>query len=166
MPLLHIDKRSDIPRAIAAMQQAGAGHRVPLLQALYRGRIALLEAQRNSSSKLFKCWTAAACMPAAALIGDDDHANLDGPDTWPVAQRMFRWARFVLIHGGGGRPEHYEHAVQLTEACGRLVMVECSSANVEAWRDAAARWAANAQGEVMQPPPGLPHPSLDKGHVQ
>lgn len=166
MPFLCIDKRSDIPRAISAMQQAGTGHRVPLLQALYCGRIALLEAQRTSSSKLFKQWAAAARMPAAALIGDDDHASPDGPDTWPIAWRMFRWARFVLIHGGGGRPEHYERAVQLAEASGRLVMVECSSANVEAWRGAAARWAVNAQGEIMRPPPGSPHPSLDVGHVQ
>lgn len=166
MPFLYIDKQSGISRAVAALHQVGAGHRVPLLQALHRGRITLLEARRPGSSKLFKLWAAtAARTPAVALIGDDDCASPDGPDTWPIAPRMLRWARFILIHGGG-QPDRYEHAVRLAEASGRLMMVECSSANVEAWQEAAARWAVNAQGEVMRPPPESLHPSLDKGHVQ
>ncbi len=47
-----IDCWDDIPGAISDMQRAGAGHRVPLLQALYQGRIAHLETQRSASPKL------------------------------------------------------------------------------------------------------------------
>jgi len=38
---LKINCWDDIPQAIARLQAAGPGHRVPLMQALYRGRIAL-----------------------------------------------------------------------------------------------------------------------------
>ena len=105
-------------------------------------------------------------LPALALLGDDDHATPDGPDTWPIAQRALRWARFVLIHGGVGRPEHYEYAIALAVAHRRLLMIESSSANVPAWRAASERWAVGARGQVMQPPPGFPHPSLDRGAMQ
>ena len=158
-----INSWSDIPHAISQTQQAGAGHRVPLLQGLYNGRIAHWELQRTSSARQFKLWAAMSRLPALALLGDDDHAILDGPDTWPLTRRVFAWARFILIHGGAGRPEHYEAAIALTCLHKRLVMIECSSANIEAWKAAATRWGTGAEGLVMQPPPGFPHPSLDRG---
>ena len=165
MPL-RIDTWDDIPGAIGLMQQAGAGHRVPILQALYHGRIAHLEVQRTGSTGLSKRWSAIVRLPALALIGDDDHASSDGPGTWPVAARLFRWARFVLIHGGAGQPEHYALAVALAEKHGRLVMVECSSANIQAWHDAAAKWVAPAQVHTLRHPEGVLHPSLDTARMQ
>lgn len=164
--LVKINSRDDIPPAIARMQAAGAGHRVPLLQAVYHGRIAHAELHRGTSARYFKLWAAASYLPALALVGDDDHATPDGPDTWPIAQRVLRWARFILIHGGAGRPEHYEHAIELTGAFRRVAMIECSSANIEAWLQAAKRWAVGARGQIMQPPQGCPHPSLDRSKVQ
>jgi len=156
----------DIPPAIARLQAAGAGHRVPVLQALYRGQIAHLEMHRHSSARLFKRWAAMSRLPALALLGDDDHATPDGPDTWAVAPRVLRWARFIVVHGGAGRPEHYEHVLALTAVHRRVVMVECSSRNISAWRAAAERWAVGAQGLTMQPPPGCLHPSLDRSKAQ
>lgn len=105
-------------------------------------------------------------LPALALLGDDDHASLDGPDTWTVAPRVLRWARLVVIHGGAGRPEHYEHVLALTAVHRRVVMVECSSVNISVWQAAAERWTVGAQGLTMQPPPGCPHPSLDRSEMQ
>ncbi len=163
---LRIEAWSDIPAVIAKMQVAGAGHRVPLLQALYRGQIAHLEMHRHSSARLFKQWAAMSRLPALALLGDDDHSPLDGPDTWPLAPRVLRWARFVVVHGGAGRPEHYEHVLALTAVYRRVVMIECSSNNISAWQAAAERWAVGAQGVTMQPPPGCPHPSLDRSKAQ
>ena len=158
-----INSWSDIPHAISQAQQAGAGHRVPLLQGLYNGRIAHWELQRTSSARQFKLWAAMSRLPALALLGDDDHAILDGPDTWPLTRRVFAWARFILIHGGAGQPWHYEHAVGLAESYGKLAMVECSSVNILKWQAAAERWAIRAEGQIMQPPPGCPHPSLNRG---
>ncbi len=163
---LRIDAWSDIPSAIAKMQVAGAGHRVPLLQALYRGQIAHLEMHRHSSARLFKQWAAMSRLPALALLGDDDHSLLDGPDTWPLAPRILRWARFIVVHSGAGRPEHYEHVLALTAVYRRVVMIECSSGNIAAWQAAAERWAVGAQGLTMQPPPGCPHPSLERSKAQ
>jgi len=166
VPVLNINTWDDIPPAIARLQAAGAGHRVPLLQALYRGQVAHLEMHRHSSARLFKQWAAMSRLPALVLLGDDDHATPDGPDTWPLAPRVLRWARFVVIHGGAGRPEHYEHVLALTAVHRRVVMVECSSCNISAWQAAAERWAVGAQGLTMQPPPGFPHPSLDRSAMQ
>ncbi len=161
-----IDCWDDIPPAIARLQAAGAGHRVPLLQAFYRGQIAHLEMHRHSSARLFKLWAAMSRLPALALLGDDDHATPDGPGTWLLAPRVLRWARFIVIHGGAGRPEHYEHVVALTAVHRRVLMIESSSANIPAWQAAAERWAVGAQGLTMQPPPGFPHPSLDRSAMQ
>lgn len=161
-----IDTWEAIPAAISRMQTAGADHRVPVLQALYRGEIAHLEIGRGGSAGTFKRWASAIQLPGLALIGDDDHAITDGPDTWPIAHRALRWARFVLIHGGPGDTSHYEYAIRLTKQYRRLVMVECSSATLPAWRAAASRWCRGAEGLAMEPPPGIVHPAtLSKGEV-
>ncbi len=165
-PFVKINVRDDIPPAIAKMQAAGAGHRVPLLQSVYHGRIAHVELHRGTSARYFKLWAAMVRLPALALLGDDDHAVPDDPDTWPLAPRVLRWARFVVVHGGAGRPEHYEHVLALTAVHQRVVMIESSSANVPAWQAAAERWAVGAQGLIMQPPLGCPHPSLDRSRMQ
>ena len=49
---------------------------------------------------------------------------------------------------------------------GRVLMIECSSANITTWQEAASKWAVGAQGQVLQPPPGCVHPSLEKGRMQ
>lgn len=166
-PFLRINTWDDVPRAISTMQASkDFKHRVPTMQALYQGRIGLYEVQRAGSAKAFKFWSAACRLPALAIVGDDDHATPDGPDTWPIARRMLRWARFVLIHGGAGEAWHYEYAVMLTEKFGRLVMIKSSSANIEAWHAAAERWSKGAEGQILRPPPGCPHPSLDRGQMQ
>ena len=84
---VNIERWEDIPVAISRMQTAGADHRVPILQALYRGEIAHLEIGRNGSANTFKRWAAAIQMSGLALIGDDDHAAIDGPATWRCAGR-------------------------------------------------------------------------------
>lgn len=153
-----IEQWEQIPAAISRMHAAGADHRVPVLQALYRGEIAHLELERSGSVGTFKHWERAIQLPGLLLIGDDDHTAADGPDGWPIAQRVLRWARFVLIHGGPGDASHYRHTVHLTRSYARLVMIECSSANVLAWQKAATKWSVGAEGLVMCPPPGVVHP--------
>lgn len=166
IPFVTINTWDDIPPAIARMQVAGAGHRVPLLQALYHSHIAYADMHRGTSSGYFKRFAAAVCLPAVVVLGDDDHATPDGPSTWPIASRVLRWAEYVMIHGGAGRPEHYEQAITLARIFRRLAMVECSSANVEAWQAAALRWAPRAPRLTMQPLAGCLHPSLDRSTAQ
>lgn len=154
-----IDTWDAIPAAISRMQTAGAEHRVPILQALYRGEIAHLEMGRNGSAGKFKRWAAAIELPGLVLLGDDDHAASDGPETWPIARRVLQWARFVLIHGGTGDASHYEYAVALAKQYRRLIMVECASHQIAAWEQAASRWSLGAEGLVMRPLPGVLHPA-------
>ena len=164
-PAMTINSRADIPAAISAMQQAGAHHRVPLLQALYYGRIALLDLYRPGSATLVKRWMAAVRLPAIASIGDDDDVLEQGPGTWPVAPRLLRWARFVVVHGAPGAPEHYEHAVKLAWVYRRVLLIECSSANVAAWTAAAERWCTGAEGVTLAPPAGVAHPCRKPGDL-
>jgi len=155
-----IDCWDDIPGAISDMQRAGAGHRVPLLQALYQGRIAHLETQRSASPKLLKLWCAKVRLPAVLLLGDDDHMFPFGPGTWPFAARAIRWARFIVIHGASDQPDHYEQAIALAEQFGRLLLVECPSTGIEAWERAADRFNQSAHRLVLRPPSGSVHPTL------
>ena len=78
------------------------------------------------------------------------------------------WARQVIVHGAGGHPAHYEAAVMATEVVGRLVLVECTSDTVEAWKAAARRWATQAIIQAVQVPEGQgPHPlPLDRSRAQ
>ena len=165
-PFLRIERWDEIPGAISRMQAAGAGHRVPLMQALYHGRIAHLELPRGGSVGLFKRWRNAIRLPGVLLLGDDDHSAAAGPETWPIAKRAMEWARFILIHGGAGDPTHYQFAIRKAEEFSRLLMIESSSANVPGWQSAATRWACGAVGQVMMPPPGLAHPTIAKEELQ
>ena len=156
--LLRIDTWADVPRAISTMQLAGADHRVPVLQALYAGRIGTWEAQRTGCTGACKRFLVMVRKPALVIIGDDDDFPT-GPDGWPVAQRLLRWARQVVIHGAGGHPAHYEGAVMAAEVVGRLLLVECGTAHVEAWKAAAQRWAGQAIIQAVQVRDGAaPHP--------
>ena len=160
--LTPLDRWEDIPTAISKMQLAGAGHRVPLLQAIYRGEIAHLELHRPGSAGLFKRWAAMIGQPGIALIGDDDETGPDGPDAWHVARRVLGWARFILIHGSAGHPDHYRYAIGMAQTHGRLLLIECASRSIEAWNRAAELWSRGAEGLIIRPPPGLQHPSPPK----
>ena len=133
---LPVNAWHDIPAAIATLQAAGALHRIPMLRALYAGRIAHFEAARNTSAGAIKAFMRAASLPAVVLLGDDDHAST-GPAGWPIARRLLRWARHVVIHGTGPKPEHYEAAVQTAEHVGRVLFIETASDAVGTWRRAA-----------------------------
>jgi hypothetical protein len=154
---LKIDSWDDLARAIGTLQQH-APHRVPLLSALFRGEIAHLELQRSGPHTLFEQWTALARLPSIALIGDDDQVKPDGPDAWPIAERLFRWSRFNIIHGTGSAVWHYGQAVTIAARYGRVAMVECSSENLAAWVAAAERWGNGVRGLIIKPPSGQAHP--------
>ena len=164
-PFATIRDFTDIPGVIAQMQAAGAEHRVPLLQAVYHGQIAHLEIQRNTSAKKFKQWVAMSRLPAVCLLGDDDYHQPAGPDTWPLAERALRWCRGLVIHGGRGEAEHYQYAITLATIAERVTMIECSSANVAAWQQAADKWAPVPR-LTLAPESGRVHPDDSRETMQ
>lgn len=131
--------------------------RVPLFRALGEGRIMLAGVPRGapdiSIGRLKR-----ARLPVVVLIEDDDYLS-SGPDGFPGAQRMLRWAHAVILHAAGGEPAHYEAAALIAARHGRAVLIETSSAQAEAWAVACARWApaALARGFAMVPRGGA-HP--------
>ena len=72
-----------------------------------------------------------------------------------------------MIHGSGGKREHYELAVQGARGSGRLLLVETSSAQIKPWLRAATRFLPPARVLVIAPPNGEAHPApMPKGAVQ
>ena len=151
-----VNSRDDLPRLIAQMQQAGAPQ-YPLIQALYAGRLAYLPLFRTTSSTTVKRWIGMVSRPGIVTIGDDDHAAADGPKTWPVAPRLLKWANLVIVHGATGHAAHYMAAAMVTEMYRRVVLIECSSANIEPWKRAIDLHHKRG-GMVLTPGPGQSHP--------
>ncbi len=157
---LKIDTLEDARRAIDLYSRTGFDFRIPLVQSVIDGRICHFEAHRiGSSGKVKRFLAMSAGRPTLVLIGDDDGDDT-GPDGWPMARRLLRWARVVVLHGTGAERWHYETTVNTAELHGQVLMVECSTATLPAWMEATRRWAPNAGVQVLRVPPGTPaHPT-------
>jgi hypothetical protein len=153
---ISIDRFDQIPDAISKMQAAGAAHRVPLLQALYHGRIAHLEIQRDTSANLLKSFIGRVRLPALVLLGDDDFGPT-GPGGWRQASRLMRWARRIVVHAAGGDADQYEGFVQSARAIGRLLLVETDAAHAQEWMQVALAHGAHGRLCVILPRQGV-HP--------
>lgn len=162
--IAEVTTRDQFAAIIAHLSQSRCAYKIPLYRAAQAGTIALCEFTRDGIPPLKRLDRTG--RPVVVLLGDDDHAVPDGPDTWPRARRVLQWASFVVIHGSAGRPEHYEHVIDLTSVHRRVAMIECGSHAIPAWQAAAERWAIGAHGLTIQPPPGCPHPSLDRSRAQ
>jgi hypothetical protein len=162
---LRISDRATVARIIGAFATAGLAHRLPLLEAVHAGRLAFAEAGR--------AWRPAATLraldrtgkPALLLLGDDDETPT-GPAGWPGAATALRWARVVVLHATGGKPEHYRLAVEMAARHQRVVMVETTPAHLAAWL-ALARPSPSRPALLIVPPPGDVHPRpAARGTVQ
>ncbi len=151
--MMEINSREDAERAIHTLQQSDTGHRIPVVQAWLDGRIAHLEVQRSGCAGKTKRFLAMARLPALVLIGDDDGEDT-GPDGWSVAQRLLRWARVVVLHATGAERWHYEVTIATAEAYGRVLMVECGSSTLAAWKQATLRWSPNSFVQILEVPAG------------
>lgn len=158
---MRINTIKDAHRAIHLYQQTGFEFRIPLITAVLDGRIAHFEVQRSGSvSELKRFMALAARRPTLVLIGDDDDEPT-GPDGWPCAQRLLKWARVIVLHATGAERWHYETTVNTAEARGKVLMIETNSAQLPAWMAATKRWAPQAGVQVLQVQPGEPaHPTI------
>ncbi len=130
---LLIETRDDLAAAIVLNEQAGAIGQAHLMRALLAGPIAFLPVTPDCSSSRFKAFARATSRkPTVALIGDDD-GFARGPDGWRLATRALRWATAVLLHGAGAEDPQYEAAVLAAEMGCRVLVIECSSATLNAW---------------------------------
>jgi hypothetical protein len=93
--------------------------------------------------------------PRVVLIADDLGDSRD-PDEWRCAISATAWARASIIHGTGGKVEHYREAVRAAELTNRCLMIETNSARAPAW--VAAIHDRDIPGLVFIPPRGGVHP--------
>lgn len=147
---------ANVARAIAMMETAREGFRADLLRSMSSGDVALTVLGTGQTPPLSKLNHTQ--LPAIVLLTDDDDATRLGPDGWPHAARILRWARGAMLHGTGGQPGHYKLAVLGALQHRRLVLVETSSAQLGAWATMAFRTIAPGRILVLQPPDGGVHP--------
>jgi hypothetical protein len=158
-----ISKADDLAAMIAESSRSCA-HYVPLLRAVRAGRVALALPERHgaiSSTRLKR-----AGRPVVVVLGDDDYMTT-GPDGWVCTERVFGWARHIIIHAAAGHAEHYEAIALAAQVSGRLVLIETSSDAAVAWNNAAVKLGRRAVIQAVIPGPGVQHPApLDRSAMQ
>jgi hypothetical protein len=156
-PKLLIETLDDLAAAIVLNEQVGAIGQAHLMRALRAGRIAFQPLLPDTSSSRFKAFARATFRrPAIVLIGDDDGFDR-GPQGWRLAERALRWADRVLLHGAGAELAHYEAAILAAEHRHRVLVIECSSATLDAWA-ALVRGAPHRPATMVIVPRGGVHP--------
>lgn len=150
----------DLSRLIVAAEQAGAPGFAHLLRGVAAGRIAaLLPVSPRCSSADFKRFARATSdAPAIALIGDDDYCDR-GPAGFPVAERAVRWARSILLHAAAADVAHYEGAIFAAQMKLRALIIECSTATLDAWGELILRAPHRPATLVLVPHDGA-HPAI------
>ena len=156
-PMMRIERWDQLPGVIAKLQVAGAVHSAVLYSALYNGIICYLGTHEGTSARTIKTFCAAARGPQLISIGDDGDLPT-GPDGWPQAKRLLKWARRVIVHAGPGRVEEYQDAVIETVLVGRVLLIETGTAHAEAWRVLAVAARPDHSVHVLLPAHG-PHPA-------
>lgn len=145
-----------VARAITLQQQSGEGFRIPLFRAVPTDEIAFTMLGTGQAPPLSRLDDT--LRPAIIVLTDDDDSTRTGPDGWPHASRIMRWARNAMLHAAGGLPEHYDLAVSMAKVCRRLVLVEACTAQVNAWTVLALRTMTPGRILRVQPLDGGIHP--------
>jgi hypothetical protein len=144
--------------AIALLHRAGQTWHVPLLQAVRQGLIALWLIPPGERVPVRALDPTASPLPTVAVLCGDDESDRCRPSDFPQAVRWLRWARAIMLHGTGGREEHYAAAVGAALRVRRVLVVDLPSRAVPEWFELARRVAPKAHGLMILPPPGQAHP--------
>ena len=160
---LNIARPDEIAAAVAAAAQF-APHQVPLYRAAHQRLLGIVRPTRQGiiSAAHFRRMGG---QPWLVLLGDDDGIE-SGPDGWACTKRVLGWARQIVIHGAGGHAEHYSGMVAAALLVRRFVLVECASAQVEAWHQATLRWALRATVQRVLPTIGAHPLPVDRSRMQ
>lgn len=124
-------KRADIARVIGQAELAGAGFYTPLLRRVMQGGLNACWPMRDTAMPpLYRLSKSG--RPLVVIVGDDDYQTT-GPDGWACAAKLRTWAAFAVVHGTGGKSEHYEMAADMAVQTRRLLLVETTSAAAQDW---------------------------------
>lgn len=145
---------AQLAELIMRSQQVGEGFRIPLLRAAADGSLALVITTRGGivPSRILN-----SSRPTAIVLADDTPAAI-GPQAWPQAQRLLRWAKHVVLHATGGQPEHYALIAAATLAQGRVLVIEMEARRHPAWLAEVGRHLPRLRVLSIMPPNGGSHP--------
>ncbi|MBR0653653.1 hypothetical protein [Plastoroseomonas arctica] len=140
------------------LEQAGAGWHAPLIRAAMTDELRLLMLSPEGRVPLDLLDMAKRPIPLVVILAGDNDPPA-GPGHFPQARHLFGWARFIMVHGAGGHPLHYEIARDAARAHGRVVIAETTTACLRDWIDFKLVTAPGTPGLVVAPPKGGQHPS-------
>ncbi len=132
-PNLKVGSREAIQAVADKLAQIGAAQ-APLYAAAAAGRIALICITAPGTP-----WPAETIArlsrPAVVLLGGDPGYGEPtfGPGRWRCARKLKGWAAAAIVHGSGGKPEHYRGALATVELVRCLALIETTSSLVDAW---------------------------------
>lgn len=158
---LTIKSRQQMAEIAVRLTQAGAGFYAPMIRAAMAGdlRFAIVPPSGQIPLRLLE-EDVADRRPLVVILSADGN-DAAGPDAFPQARRMLRWARALMIHAAGGQPEHYAAAVCASIALRRFLLVETDTAHEAEWCALAARLAPHTPMLRITTRPGTPpHPSI------
>lgn len=142
---------------IRAIESAGQGFHAPLYRAVLAGELSLLILRQGERVPLRVLERLTDARPQMIVLAGDD-GRPGGPEAFPQAERLLRWARFIILHAAAGKAAHYDLAVSMAQSLGRLLLIEAGSAEVAAWSALRERIAPATPGLGIAPPDGVMHP--------
>lgn len=145
---------------IRRMEQAGAGWHVPLLRAAMAGDLRFCILQPGQRLPLSQLDMQRHPRPFAVILGGDAGGPA-GPDAFPQARRLLRWAAGIVLHGAGGEARHYGAVAEAAMLLRRVALVETTTAALPQWLALKAEVAPATPALVVEVPPGKPaHPTM------
>ena len=129
-----VSRRTDL-QDIAARLAAANVPSWPLYRAAADGEIAVIRVDDPASHLKASAMAGVARPTVIVLSGDPGWGEPTfGPGRWRCAKVAREWAGSAIVHGAGGEPGHYATAVMMVQVSHRLVLIETTSALVNAWR--------------------------------
>lgn len=147
-----------LAEAIAVAHRLGQTCHVPLLRAAREGVIALRLIMPGERAPARDFDVTALRQPAVVLLCGDDGSGRHRPSDFPQAVRWLRWARAIMLHGTGGREEHYMVAVIAAQVARRVLVVDLPSYAIPEWAALVDHVAPRAGKLMLTPPAGGTHP--------
>lgn len=149
---------------IAIQEATGFHHRVALYRRALGGDLRLIDVPPGWRIARDALWESA--KPTVIVLGDDAGISA-GPRDFPDAERLLRWAHWLIVHAMGAEVSHYMLAAEAAAKFGRVVLIETGTAQELHWIELANRETARRAkaglpslgGLVLRVHPGLPaHP--------
>lgn len=140
--------------------QGGDTWHAPLIRACMAGDLRLIMIPPSVRMPLAPLDPTRDRRPLVVILAGDGPEPA-GPGDFPQALRLFRWARFVIVHGTGGQAFHYQAAVEAARLTGRVVIAETGNDYLKDWCAFRIVNAPRTPGLIITTPPGQPpHPMM------